>query len=381
MRIVYLKDLDKPNQYSGNDAILFRYEDKEYLDDVIGGVGFPTPHSFWQLSPNVKDTEIGTLQYYVKYCLKSEIIELCDITVECRSNDIASFFNAWDQVVDSINKTKVSTDEILRKVEFLLGNIPGFLEECRSYIDFIGLYVKTVIEPIYLSGPFRDATFGDKTELWYREEPSISCDYMVDAAVNLDHKIIYKELIEYSKKTIKKYQTTTLTPKDAIYNYSCYFGFLANVYCSNAFYTLSVIYSHRSLDLFFLSKAWSEGLITEEKDRLRYTLPNNINDYITLLNSERQLIDAAKLTRDRKRGEFIRWLNRTRNFFMITHGMYSCSEFDANKSLRKMETITRAVEGNNRWKTLVANMKPVTIQHKYLFETIGSIDTYCERVG
>jgi len=367
--------------YGENNVLLVKKHQIADVHELIDANILIAPKSIWSLSQNILEEEYLLFAYYVNYMAYNGNAEICH---QGFSDIHTAFMFEWENLVRALTPPVCNTIHATKSIAILRTLLPNLLSQNAVLFDLLEKHIEQILRPHLVDGLFRDASYHERTDLWFHETLSINLkteQYVRDLDTRTS---LLTEMIRIFRPPAKRLldrfnDLSTSDICDKMFVMSAYFGAMATHHYENDQYSVSVLSLHRALDLLLQSVAWPNNLFTEVAGHLRYNEPKlgkkevNALDTFYLLKDKRIIVPSHDIT------EFVINLNRTRNLLQFAHAVYCCSKAETLRLIAKMERMTTQIDGIGKWKSLAAKFKyEPTVKLTTIFDTIPSIETYCK---
>jgi|GEM_PF-5921327 len=359
-----------------SDVLLVKSDEIEIFQGEVEDGRINCPKKIVTLSPNGY-AHYGFFLFYIKYLYYGTDDRY---QVVGGGEDLSSFMAKWDSLWVSLEKF----DDISahKHLDFIEKFDHSLLKKKSVLVDLLRGYLKYVLSPS-LNVQYYSGVSDSDEDLWWQKNPTLVnkvgyyCNYVNKYSDPFINKFI--ENIQKFQKFLLKTKSRTLTEKYYIFSYLC--KSFASYYFKRSHFTESLICSQRSLDFYFQYLALDQGILRLRGNKLIYYKCGLDGEMVTLLNSVDALVALGFLASDKKRDDFIRWINRKRNKSILTHGVLTFTKTEAYKALSGVEKVVSTIDGNHFWKKKSENIHPtIKAEKSILFSMDSSLSTYIKCV-
>lgn len=356
-----------------SDVLLIRNDDLAAFRAMVADGLIDSPERSFLASPNATGEEQWLL-YYLQ-------ISLGDEYAVTDQSDAGSFIQLWNMLISRVNNWDARV--AANCVRVLKTRTPDILENLRRLLelfdDFVGEVVRPMNEGIYYpvaasrpltwwkDSPARlDAglvTFLEKLDGYHDPELAKACDTFRGPVMTI-------------RKGLSRFRSDS--PAICLYRFGAFLLGLAGQFCREARFSLTIVTTHRSLDLFFQSVAFDEELLVSTPNGLRYS---DGGSTVSLMATERMLMRESRLTPAGTRTGFLRWLNELRNRSLYTHGVHSCDSREAESAVKKAGSLVTKMDGNDRFIKMSREFFPdLNLGQSLIFDVEPAFDTYVDEL-
>ncbi len=344
------------------------------------------PKKVYELIDMEKNQKILILNFIKHYENRDELI----VDIDSRLID---FFNAFTLLIHSVNEFNAC--EYKKRKDNLLTIYTNEIEQFSKISLLFDLYDKFLDDialPITLKTPFLYHDLDDiKTKHWIEYDFSNITGISeilskLNEHKNVPHfdleqlKFIY-EKIENFKVEIEKYNHYDTNKK--IFMISAYFFSLAEYFFDKEEFNISLIFIHRSVDLYvqYYAKTISGTPIIRFNNRqLEYS--NNSSDHIYLNETLKRIRERSGHMVYTTHQEFLDNLNDSRRFSLLSHSIFSIEKETVFRYMTDTKQLIEIIEGDTWWedtKFIFRFENLFNESNLFIFES--SLDTYFQEIS
>jgi hypothetical protein len=325
------------------DIVFVRNDDCEYLLEFIKEYNC-NPHAIYVLKDTCDNKDIDSVLYFNATLLD---IPLGSIEFLGYDKEALDFLKTWDL----LSQTLKNCDYNLAVEQFSCFNRYQSRVYDKSSIikhftcDYIALYYKS----LFVCSPVGLKSYSTYGHGWFA--------YDIDAVgilKNCINKFIgmleanflkHTEIYKFLGGLVCKINGISLSAvHEKLMFFSSYMFLMAKYYKVNNELSISLLCLYRSLDFYFQSLAYDNGLLVISNQKICF--PKS-QQYVTLANVKNELAKNSIIAFSQKESSFLNEVNNIRILMKFIHGVHSVSQYDVLNLTRRTYEL---IKNNNNWK-------------------------------